>query len=352
MFYWLGCKSGEPKGFSLLFFYRFSSAKINLLKFAAYSFTMLKIDRLTFSYNDIPVLKNINLSIEKGESVAVIGESGCGKSTLLKLIYGQYDLDEGTISYDEKPILGPKFNLIPGEDYIKYLAQDFDLMPFITVEENIGKFLSNIHKDKKAARVHELLEMVEMTEFAKVKAKFLSGGQQQRVAIARVLALEPEILLLDEPFSHIDTFRKNTLRRSLFCYLKEKNITCVMATHDSTDILAFTDEVAIMKNGEILQKGKPQLMYQNPQNRYTAALFDEVNVISESFLKRSGDPNCMILVYPHQLKMAAQSLLAVTVKKSYFKGSHFLIEAQYIGGTLFFNHHATLQNGILTYLVY
>lgn len=352
MFYWLGCKSGESKGFSLLFFFRFSSAKINLLKFADYPFIMLKIDRLTFSYHDIPVLKNIDLSLEKGQTVAIIGESGCGKSTLLKLIYGQYDLDEGTISYDEKPILGPKFNLIPGEDYIKYLAQDFDLMPFITVEENIGKFLSNIYKDKKAARVHELLEMVEMTEFAKTKAKFLSGGQQQRVAIARVLALEPEILLLDEPFSQIDTFRKNKLRRNLFQYLKEKNITCIMATHDSTDILAFADEVAIMKNGEIIQKGKPQSLYENPQNFYTATLFDEVNMIAESFLKPSGNPDKIVFLYPHQLKITVQSPLAVTVKRSYFKGSHFLVEAQYSDGNVFFNHVSALQKGLLVYLMH
>jgi len=313
---------------------------------------MLQIDQLTFSYNHFPVLKNINLSIEKGQNIAIIGESGCGKSTLLKLIYGQYDLDEGSISYDGKPILGPKFNLIPGEDYIKYLAQDFDLMQFITVEENIGKFLSNIYKDKKAARVHELLEMVEMTEFAKVKAKFLSGGQQQRVAIARVLALEPEILLLDEPFSQIDTFRKNSLRRNLFRYLKEKNITCIMATHDSTDILAFADVVAVMKNGEILHQGPPYLVYKNPEDFYTASLFDEVNAIPESFLKLSGDSDTILLVYPHQLKTATQSPLAVTVKKSYFKGSHFLIEAQYTGGILFFNHGSALQNGLLAYLVY
>jgi len=313
---------------------------------------MLQIDQLTFSYNDFPVLKNINLSIEKGGSVAIIGESGCGKSTLLKLIYGQYDLDEGSISYDGKPILGPKFNLIPGEDYIKYLAQDFDLMPFITVEENIGKFLSNIYKDKKAARVHELLEMVEMTEFAKVKAKYLSGGQQQRVAIARVLALEPEILLLDEPFSHIDTFRKNALRRNLFRYLKEKNISCIMATHDSTDILAFADAVAVMKNGEILNQGAPQLVYNNPKDLYTASLFDEVNAIPESFLKLSGDTKKTVLIYPHQLKITSQSPLAVTVKKSYFRGSHFLVESQYSGGTLFFNHVSALQKGLLAYLAY
>src|SRR3989304_9223497 len=207
---------------------------------------MLQIENISFTYIENPVIENISFEIAKGQNVAVIGESGCGKSTLLKLIYGLYDLDNGEIAYNDEPILGPKYNLIPGEDYIKYLAQDFDLMPYTTVEENVGKFLSNIYKDKKKARVQELLEMVEMTEFAKVKAKYLSGGQQQRVALARVLALEPEILLLDEPFSQIDSLRKNSLRRNLFNYFKKKQITCIIATHDSTEALSFSDETIVL----------------------------------------------------------------------------------------------------------
>ena len=164
--------------------------------------------------------------------MAIIGESGCGKSTLLKLIYGLYDCDKGVLSWKSEPILGPKFHLIPGMPYMKYLAQDFDLMPFISVAENVGKYLSNFFPEEKQARIAELLEIVEMTNYANTKAKFLSGGQMQRVALAKVLALEPEVLLLDEPFSHIDNFRKNSLRRKLFAYLKQKNITCIVATHD------------------------------------------------------------------------------------------------------------------------
>ena len=102
---------------------------------------MLEIKNIHFSYCDKPVITDINFAIEKGQNIAIIGESGCGKSTLLKLIYGLLDLNSGSISYNLKPILGPKYNLIPGVDYIKYLAQDFDLMPYTTVEENVGKFL-------------------------------------------------------------------------------------------------------------------------------------------------------------------------------------------------------------------
>jgi ABC-type proline/glycine betaine transport system ATPase subunit len=118
---------------------------------------MLELKDISFTYIDQAVINELSFVAQQGQNIAVIGESGCGKSTLLKLIYGLYDLDSGSISYNGNPILGPKYNLIPGEEYIKYLAQDFDLMPFITVEENVGKFLSNIYRDKKKARVQELI---------------------------------------------------------------------------------------------------------------------------------------------------------------------------------------------------
>ncbi len=183
---------------------------------------MLQVQNISFGYDEKTIIHNINFTVKRGNNIAVIGESGCGKSTLLKLIYGLYDLNEGQIFWDKNEVLGPKFHLVPGSPFTKYMSQDFDLMPYITVAENVGKYISNVNPDLKKQRIQELLEIVEMTGYANVKARFLSGGQQQRVALARVLALEPEILLLDEPFSHIDNFRKNALRRNLFAYLKSQ----------------------------------------------------------------------------------------------------------------------------------
>jgi ABC-type Fe3+/spermidine/putrescine transport system ATPase subunit len=304
---------------------------------------MLELKNISFTYIDNVVIEDVSFVIKKGENIAIIGESGCGKSTLLKLIYGLYDLDKGVISYKDNIILGPKYNLIPGEDYIKYLAQDFDLMPYISVEENVGKFLSNIYRDKKKARVQELLEMVEMTEFAKVKAKYLSGGQQQRVALARVLALEPEILLLDEPFSQIDTFRKNALRRNLFRYLKEKQITCIIATHDSTDALSFSDETIVMKNGKVLAKNAPKELFENPSDKYVASLFGEINELKLSQLNSAEQEDKTILVYPHQLKVNENGILKVIVTQSYFKGTHYLIESVFENTVLFFENASDLE---------
>ncbi len=289
---------------------------------------MLTVDDILFSYTDQITIHKNSFSLDKGKNLAIIGESGCGKSTLLKLIYGLYDLNQGHIFWNDIEVLGPKFNLVPGMDFMKYLAQDFDLMPFITVAENVGKYLSNIYPDKKKQRIHELLDIVEMTEYANTKAKNLSGGQMQRVAIARVLALEPEVLLLDEPFSHIDNFRKNSLRRKLFAYLNEKQITSIVATHDSTDVLSFADEVLVMQNGKIIEKGTPKFVYENPENKYIASLFGDVNEILI-------DGN-IHFIYPHQLKVVEESGVKATVIHSYFRGSHFLIEAEYNNQKLFF----------------
>jgi ABC-type Fe3+/spermidine/putrescine transport system ATPase subunit len=311
---------------------------------------MLELKNISFTYLKDKVIDTISFTISKGKNVAIIGESGCGKSTLLKLIYGLYDLDEGEIWYGDKPIRGPKYNLIPGEDYIKYLAQDFDLMPYITVEENVGKFLSNIYKDKKKARVTELLELVEMTEFAKVKAKYLSGGQQQRVALARVLALEPELLLLDEPFSQIDSFRKNNLQRNVFNYLKEKQISCIIATHDSTEVLSFSDETIVMQNGKVIAIDTPKTLYEKPSSTYIASLFGEVNQIPIHLLNSSNEPQTELLVYPHQLQIVENSKLEVVVKQSYFKGNHYLIDSTFKNNTVFFNNRFDLELGTIVYL--
>ena len=295
---------------------------------------MISIQNISFSYLKQKTIPSFSLELEEGRTLAIIGESGCGKSTLLKLIYGLHDLDEGHIFWKEDEVFGPKYHLIPGMDFMKYLAQDFDLMPFITVAENVGKYLSNIDKKKKQNRILELLEIVEMTEFANVKAKYLSGGQMQRVALARVLALEPKVLLLDEPFSHIDNFRKNSLRRSLFKYLKANQITTIIASHDENDYLPFVDEIVVLKDGKQVAKGTPKELIANPPNYYVASLFDDVNEIKASYFDANSDE--FILVYPNQLQVVKDSKLQVKVTQNYFKGSHYLIEATYDDGKLFF----------------
>ena len=212
---------------------------------------MLQVKKLSFSYAKDIVLKDINFTVNSEENLAIIGKSGSGKSTLLKLIFGEYDLEQGQIFWKNTEILGPKHNLVIGYDFMKYVSQEFDLMPYTSVANNIGKHLSRFYPEEKEQRTQELLKIVELEDFATTKVKNLSGGQKQRVAIARALANEPEILLLDEPFSHIDNFKKQSLRRNVFNYLKTKSISCIVATHDKNDVLGFADEILVLNSKKI-----------------------------------------------------------------------------------------------------
>ena len=163
---------------------------------------LLEINNLFFSHtNENKLFHNFNLKVEEGKIIALAGESGCGKSTLLNLIYGLLEWEKGEIIFNGKPILGPKKNLVPGEDFMKLVAQNYDLMPYSTVADNVGKFISNINLDEKKERVDELLDVVGLLDYRDTLPKYLSGGQQQRVSIARALSVMPKLLLLDEPFS-------------------------------------------------------------------------------------------------------------------------------------------------------
>ena len=304
---------------------------------------MLKVNTISFKYHPkIPVLEGFNFSLHQGEHICIMGESGCGKSTLLKAIYGLLDLNKGEIFWKEEQIFGPKHHLVPGFEKFKYVAQDFDLMPFISVSENIQKFLSRFYPEESKKRTEELLEVIEMSAFAKTKVKNLSGGQKQRVAIARALAKEPELLLLDEPFGQIDNFKKNSLRRNLFRYLKEKNISCIFATHDKNDALSFADKLIIIKNNKMIANDSPREIYKNPKEKYIAALFDDVNELTfnnETFLR-----------YPDQLKITDKSAVKATVLNSYFKGYYWLIEAVFNNQKVFVHHSKEIKKSTKIYI--
>ena len=281
---------------------------------------MLRVKNITFNYqsrkDNNPVLSEINFELKTGQNLAIIGESGCGKSTLIKAIYGLIDLKKGEISFNGDKVLGPAFNLIPGFPEMKYLAQDFDLMPFVKVKENVGKFLSNFFLDEKAKKIEELLTLVDMSDYAETMTNQLSGGQKQRIALAQVLAQEPKLLLLDEPFSHIDQFRKNSLRRKLFHYLKEKNISCIVATHDMADVLPFSDEIIVLENGQILQKGFTNDVYFNPKNIEVAKLFGDAFQISEKLAKNLKTFPKRIF-YPFQFKVENENGVLVIITNRY-----------------------------------
>ena len=152
----------------------------------------------------------------------------------------------------------------------------------------------------------------------------------------------PGILLLDEPFSHIDNFRKNALRRNLFAYLKAKGITVIVATHDSTDALSFADETIVIKKGRILDKAPSKEVYYNPKDKYSASLFGEVNEIKLELLTLTQNPDETVLIYPHQLKITEGGPLKVVVKQCYFKGNRYLVKSALDKQVVFFEHYKEL----------
>ncbi len=282
---------------------------------------LLEINDLYFSYSkEKPLFEGLNLSLEEDRIIALAGESGCGKSTLLSLIYGLLDWQGGDIIFKGRKLMGPKGNLVPGEPDMKFVAQHFDLMPYATVAENVGKFISNINLKKKKETVTKLLEVVGLEDFAHTLPKYLSGGQQQRVAIARALSVMPKLLVLDEPFSNLDFPRKIGLREKLFRYVKQHHISLIISTHELQDIIPWLDQIVVLKNGKTVQDGTPEEIFRNPESPYVAELFGEVNIFSGKEMSEYGLQK--FAYYPKDIKMTRNGHPA-EILESRFAGSHY-----------------------------
>lgn len=282
---------------------------------------LLEINHLNFSYSrEKPLFQDLSLTLEAGKIIALAGESGGGKSTLLSLIYGLLDWESGEIIFDGEKLMGPKGNLVPGESGMKFVAQNFDLMPYATVAENVGKFISNINLKKKKETVAELLEVVGLEDFAQVLPKYLSGGQQQRVAIARALSVLPKLLVLDEPFSNLDFPRKAELRERLFRYVKQNHISLLISTHELQDIMPWLDRIMVLQQGKLIQDGSPEDTYTAPCNAYVAKLFGEVNIFNEKEMSDFGLSR--FSYFPHEIR-TGESGLEAEVLESRFAGSHY-----------------------------
>lgn len=304
---------------------------------------MLSIENLTFAYQEKTILKGINLSIIQGKQVALIGESGAGKSTLLSLIHGNLLPQKGEILWNSEKILDPKKKLVAAHDNIKYLTQEFNVMPYTSVSENIKAPLSRMYPKKNQKISRQLLEVVGLEDYADTKVNLLSGGQKQRVALAKVLAKTPDLLLLDEPFSHIDVHQRNQLRRNLFAYLKQKGITCLFATHDPDDFLSFGDDCLVLRAGEIIDYRPMQQVYHSPKTKYTASLLGEMNIINGKMLQLEAYlHNEEFVVYPHEISVTSEASLKAKIHSAYFKGNHYLIEAFLANKKVYFTHSSAL----------
>ncbi|MDB0441097.1 ABC transporter ATP-binding protein [Clostridioides difficile] len=237
----------------------------------------VKLINLCKSFNKIKVLNNMNLDIKEGEIVSLLGPSGCGKSTTLKLIAGILHPDCGDILLNNESVLD-----IPiGKRDTVIVFQDYLLFPHMTLYENIefGLKMKKINRDIRKNKVNELINLVKLEGYENKYPNELSGGQQQRVAIARSLAINPKVLLLDEPFSNLDINLRNEMREFVLGLQKHLKITTILVTHDKEEALVMSDRIAVMLNGEVKQFDTPDNLYENPKSKEVANIFGEKNYL-------------------------------------------------------------------------
>ncbi len=247
---------------------------------------MLSIRNVNKSFGQQDVAQNVSFDIEAGEIVALLGASGCGKSTLLKMIAGLIQPDSGHVFLNGIDIT----NVLPEQRKIAMMFQDFALFPHLSVINNIAFGLRR-HGIKKQ-KAHEIactwLSKMDLLGKEQHKIWQLSGGEQQRVALARALAVQPKALLLDEPFSSLDTHLKAQLQSLVFSQSKEQNIPTLLVTHDKTEALLHADSIVVMSYGKVVQKDKPVVLINQPVNAQVAQLLGCDNVFAEQYIPQAA----------------------------------------------------------------
>jgi iron(III) transport system ATP-binding protein len=240
----------------------------------------VRVRGLSKSFGAIEAVRELNLEIERGELMAVLGPSGCGKTTLLRVIAGFEQPDAGCVVVSGEVVAGPGRIVPPEKRRVGMVFQDYALFPHLSVEGNVAFGLANRPREERDALTQRTLELVGLQHKARTGVHELSGGERQRVALARALAPEPELVLLDEPFSSLDATLRAGLRREVELILRDAEATALLVTHDQEEALSLADRLAVMRDGEIVQVGPPVEVYGAPATRWAAQFVGEVNVLS------------------------------------------------------------------------
>ncbi len=297
---------------------------------------MLKVQHIKKSYSTTTAVDDVSLEINEGEMLSLTGESGCGKSTLLRIIGGLEKPDSGSVFWEDQNISNWK----PEKRKFGFVFQNLSLFPHLTVEKNVFFAISKENRTNK--KLNELLGMTGMQGYEKRYPHELSGGQQQRVALARALAIDPRLLLLDEPFSSLDELVKEKIRKEVFDLLKELNITTIMVSHQAFDSFLMADKLVVMKEGRVLQTGIPIDVYQNPSSQYVSNFFGASVIIKGTNDQQKahtsfGDiaiPNLpdkfSLCIRPENIVINTKDDYDISgiVKEKLFKGPHDVLTIQ------------------------
>ncbi len=277
--------------------------------------SLLKINNLHKSFEGVKAVNDISITLEKGKILAILGESGSGKTTLLHLIAALYEPDSGMLTLDNERITPPSEKLIAGHPDIKLVRQDYGLFPNMSIRANIAYELRYYEENYRNERVDKLLEISGLAHVQHHVPRQVSGGEQQRATIVKAIAEEPKLLLLDEPFSHLDALNKRKLKNEVLKLIKAEEVSCIFVTHDVADAYGMADELLIMQNGNALQLGSPEEIYRNPINQYVAEITGEVNLTQ--FGEGAG------FIRPEQIRVSKKTDIKATIQSIQFLGAYY-----------------------------
>ena len=241
---------------------------------------VVELERVTRAFGTEAAVADLSLTVHEGELVTLLGPSGCGKTTTLRLLAGLDRPDSGVIRIRDEVVAGEGTFVPPEDRDIGLIFQDFALFPHLSVGENIAYGIEEWPAEQRDQRVEELLELVNLPEYRDHRPENLSGGQRQRVALARSLAPEPDVLLLDEPFSNLDVGLRKTMREEVRRILKATGVTAISVTHDQEEALSISDRVAVIAAGHLEQVGRPELVFQHPESRFVAEFLGQAGFVS------------------------------------------------------------------------
>ncbi|MFD6699463.1 MULTISPECIES: ABC transporter ATP-binding protein [unclassified Microbacterium] len=296
----------------------------------------LQVGGITASYGGHRVLHGVDLAVQTGGITAIVGASGSGKTTLLRIIAGFERPDEGEVVLGSATVVGPGTWVPVHRRDIGYVTQDGGLFPHLTVARNISFGLDDLSRADRNRRVAELLDLVSLPhDVAERRPDQLSGGQQQRVAIARALAREPELMLLDEPFSALDTGLRAATREAVARILTDAGTTTILVTHDQSEALSFADQVAVMRDGRLVQTGHPFVVYTRPVDRGVAEFLGDAIVLDAwldgslascalGYVPVRNPPargHVQLMLRPEQVQLVADSPIRATVEKGVYFGA-------------------------------